>query len=86
MCDEETGQPVPPPEFAFCAFGKPFKLSLEGALESECEDMYEDAYTDLNGVKELQAAVDVFNEANKGVISYEVDYNRKVRLRAAESR
>lgn len=40
--------------------------------------------SDLEGVKELQAALDAFNKANESVVTYSADYKKAVAIPAAE--
>lgn len=77
---EEADEPVDRPEFVFCCTERPFHLNLSSAIESACDDMHEGAMDDIDGVEELQVAVDAFNERNKGVVSYGPDFSRKVRV------
>lgn len=69
------------PDFVHCCKSRPVAgLDLGRILESHCEDAFEDAFDHLNGVDELQTAVDAFNTLNAGVLSWEPDYSRKVRV------
>jgi hypothetical protein len=68
------------PEWVHVTRETPVAINLDHVLESLCEGGYEDMADDLKGVEELQKAVDVFNEANKGVIVYDGDYSRAVRV------
>lgn len=66
-------------EFAYCCKSYPVVvINLGKILEDATEEAFEDAIDHLNGRDELQAAVDAFNEANKAVLSWGVDYSRKV--------
>lgn len=57
------------------------KASIEDLVNCVLEEAWEDAdIDDLNGVEELQKAVDVFNEANAGVSVYMVDYHEALVL------
>jgi len=77
-CDED---PDCRPEFAFCSKPQQRQINLGDVLERLCEDGYEDMGENFYGVKELQAAVDRFNELNKEQMKvYDVDYSRKVRI------
>jgi hypothetical protein len=67
-------------EYAYACTSRCLILDLDNVLENLCEEMHEDAIDDLNGVEQLQAAVNVFNEANKSVLTYDVDYKHKVRI------
>lgn len=50
--------------------------------ERIADNGYEDFDTDdLNGLDDLKAAIEKFNEANKDVVSYEPDYKRAVILK-----
>jgi hypothetical protein len=65
--------------YAFCTTPNRHDLDLGRILENACDDGYEDMEGHLAGTKELQAAIDVFNEANREALtSYAVDYKRKV--------
>jgi ribosomal protein L40E len=69
------------PEFVHCCTSSPVAgLDLDSILESACEESFEDAEDHLNGRDELQKAVDAFNGANKGVLSWDVDFKRKCRV------
>lgn len=51
--------------------------------ERIADDGYEDFDADdLNGLEELKAAIEKFNEANKDVVSYEPDYGVAILLNA----
>lgn len=51
-------------------------------VREQCEnDHYEEASDQLQGLDELQKAVDVFVEANKGFCSYMVDEKKKVSVK-----
>ena len=74
--DEETEVP----EYAWACKKVQFAhVDLDRVLEWISESGWEDfSRDDLNGVDELKAAIDRFNEANKDVVVWEVDYNRAV--------
>lgn len=53
------------PEFVYVAETEPLpKIDIEDFLQNYCEDLYEDAEENLDGVKELAEAFKAFNEAN----------------------
>lgn len=55
------------PEFVYIAETVNIpKLDAEDILERLCEDLYEDAYDNLNGVDEFIQAVNDFNKVNEG--------------------
>lgn len=57
------------------------KATTESLYENMLENMWEDADVhDLNGVDELEAAVEVFNEANKNISVWEPDYTTAVMI------
>lgn len=59
------------------------KLSIEEVTERLTEncDAYEDfSVDDMSGVKELEAAIDAFNAANTGVVSYQPNMKRALVL------
>lgn len=61
-------------------------LDMERIIENLAEDMnYEDAIDNLNGEKELAAAIDAFNLANVGATSYDCDMDRVVRVPRPEA-
>lgn len=68
------------PQFAFCCTSRGLCFHLDNILESATEDMHEDARDDLEGVEALQTAVDAFIEANKSLLTWDVDYKRKVAI------
>jgi hypothetical protein len=77
--DDDDGAELP--EYVWCCKeAKRARISLSSVLENLAEDMYEDAADNFQGVDELQAAVDKFNELNKSVISWEPNYKRMVRV------
>lgn len=52
---------------------------IDNLIEPLLAEMGEDAETsDLNGVEELEKAIDTFNEANKSIVVYMVDYSRAI--------
>ncbi len=73
-----------PPEYLWVAEPQEVIPSLDvgDVVEHWISDRgWEEMETDdLNGVKELQAALDAFVEMNKGVVSYRPDYKRCVLL------
>lgn len=74
-CDE-------PPEYVWAAKNIGLrKATTEDLIERVLEEAWEDADSDdLNGLDELQVAVDAFNEANSGIDVYMVDYNEAIVL------
>ena len=55
------------PEFVYIAETENIPtLDAEDILERFCEDLYEDAYDNLNGTAEFEEAVNTFNKANEG--------------------
>ena len=66
---------------AHCCTEQPFPLiTADRLIESYCDDMDEEAADRLEGRDELDKACAAFSELNKGVISWYVDYKRKVRV------
>lgn len=74
-CDE-------PPEYVWSAKNIGLRqANLEDLTERVLEEAWEDAEPDdLNGIDELQKAVDAFNEANIGIAVYMVDYHEAIVL------
>lgn len=55
------------------------KASVSDITENILDGMWEDAdEDDLIGIMELAAAIDAFNEANKGISFYQPDYTRAI--------
>ena len=81
-CDSDLIDGTPLPTYVWAAVnqGVP-KADLEDFLDRVVQGMWDDAdYDDLNGVDELQAAVDAFNKANEGVAVYMVDFSTAILL------
>lgn len=74
------------PEFVWAAAPKRVitDLRVSEVVEGDISDRgWEDMDTsDLDGVDELQAALDKFVEANKDVVSYELDYSTAILMAA----
>ena len=71
---------VEPPSYAWACenVGIP-KASLSDVTDRVVENMWEGASeSDLNGLDELEAAINAFNDANKSVSMWEVDYSTAV--------
>lgn len=72
------------PEWAWACTANHFaRVDVDDTLQriAEDEDAYEDFdSSDLRGIDELTAAVDAFNKANEGVVSYSPDFTRAVML------
>ncbi len=78
MIDQE-GDDIP--EFVFTCVQRPFrKADIDDVIERCTEESFEGAADQLDGVKELEVAIASFNEANKGMVSYEPDFTRKIRV------
>lgn len=71
------------PAFAHCCVERGFSLDIESILEDATQEMYEDCYDDLNGLDELQQAIDTFNQANESIKTWECDNKRKVAIPTA---
>ena len=68
------------PKYAYGVYFEPIKLDLYYILENACEEHHEDTINSLNSVRELQEAIDKFNENNKLNGSYFEDTNTIVKL------
>jgi hypothetical protein len=68
------------PEYVFVCNVENCTISLREVLDNVADRMFEDWEEHLNGEKELQAAIDKFNEANKDLHSYSPDYKRVVKV------
>jgi hypothetical protein len=69
------------PQWAYCCTEVPLrKMDAHDVTYSVFEEHHEGAEERATGWDELQAALDKFIETNKGIVSYEADYSRKVRI------
>jgi hypothetical protein len=60
------------------------RASSEGIIENLLDNMWEDAdSSDLNGLAELDSAIDAFNEANEGIHVYVPDYSTAILVAAS---
>lgn len=76
-CDEDSSWP----EWVFIARGHAeVMLDIGNILENVCDDGYDDMADDLKGTKELEAAIEIFNKANAGVLVYREDRTKVVRV------
>ena len=68
------------PEYVWaCKNTGVIKASTESLYENMLENMWEDAdVSDLNGVDELDAAVDAFNKANESLSVWNPDYSTAI--------
>ena len=80
LLDHYDDNEVDTPEWAFCCAEKPLHLDADRVIEWATDDHHESVADDLRGVAELTAAIEAFNKANEGVVSWYVDYKRKVRV------
>ena len=56
-------------------------LSVNRILEDATQEAYEDfSFDQLDGIKELENALNVFNELNKNECIYEIDYSKAILL------
>lgn len=53
-------------------------IDPDSVFEQVTEEMFEDAYDHLTGVKEFRSACATFNAANGGLVTYTADYKRAV--------
>jgi hypothetical protein len=68
------------PLFAHCCTSRKFSIDLDSVLENATQEMYDDIADDVDGVTELQDAVDAFNKANESIKTWDPDYKRKVAI------
>jgi hypothetical protein len=74
------------PEFLQPCNKTPFPgIDTESVLETLTENMFEDAYDHLKGIEELEAAVKIFNEKNKSLVSWYADSKKKIRVPETQS-
>lgn len=83
--DGDVDESVTREEFAYCCKSRATVLDIDSALENLTEEMFDDAMDHLNGLDALMAAVEAFNEANKDLLTWDVDYSRKVRIPKQDS-
>jgi hypothetical protein len=74
------------PEYIFICKEQPFPgADIDSIIENVTCEMYEDAADNLNGLEELEKAINAFNEANKNMITYYPDYKRMVKVPKKEN-
>ena len=62
------------------------KASIEDVIDNILDNMWEGSNpSDLSGVDELEAAIEAFNEANRDVAVYGLDYSIAILLDAASA-
>jgi hypothetical protein len=71
------------PLFAHCCTQHGFSIDLDSVLENATQEMYDDVADDVEGVTELQDAVDAFNKLNESIKTWHPDYKRKVAISVA---
>jgi len=86
LADEESGLPEYVwtwPEYVWtCTPDRFVHADVSDITDRMADQAYEDwDPADLNGLEELKAALDKFNEANKDAISYSPDYTKAVLLK-----
>ena len=75
-CYYDEEEDVPEIKYVYTCKTKTFFCDEMNMIEPICEDMYEDAIQDLQGLKELQEAVRIFNEKNKDLETWYPDYRK----------
>jgi hypothetical protein len=69
------------PKYVFVCVPVGLRRIFSGDItQMATEESYEDAADNLEGEKELDAALDAFYEKNKDIVSYEIDYKRAVKV------
>jgi len=53
------------PKYVYGTTKQSIRLDVNNILEYECDNLHEDAYDNLDGIKELREAIEKFNEVNK---------------------
>jgi hypothetical protein len=78
----EPGEVVPP--YVWACDKKPVvSLDINHILENATQEAYEDfSYSDLTGIKELEAAMTTFCEINKDVVVWVPNYKKAVLVNA----
>ena len=75
------------PQWVFVCESKNLpEVDIHNILDVIGDEMFEDWDEHLVGVEKLEAALKEFNTANKGLMSYIIDYKRVVRVPPAEKR
>lgn len=78
--DHDEGGELPKYVWA-CKANHFVRADVSDITERMCDDAYEDFEPDtLNGLDELKAALDKFNEVNAAVCSYQPDYSKAILL------
>jgi hypothetical protein len=79
--DEEHAEGDELPAYIFCCKTIPFrKADVDEVIERCTEDTFEDAADQIEGKDELALALEAFNTANVGLVSYEPDWKRMVKV------
>lgn len=74
---------IGPFEFAYCCESTvACVLDVDDILESATEGAFEEAKEHLNSVEELERCVEIFNTINGGLLSWDWDPKRKIRIPA----
>jgi len=72
------------PKYAWACQSRRFvNVDFDTVVESFQDEAYEDFdSSSLNGVDEFKAAIEAFNEANKGHVAWQPDYTRAILIPA----
>lgn len=80
MQDWYKNQDLKMPKYAYGCYFEPVSLDLDGMLEQATEEHAEDMIDMLDGISELQEAIDKFNEVNKKTGTYYEDLRLVIEL------
>lgn len=80
MVDVYRGYEKDMPKYAYGCHFIPFQLDVDGILESESDDHYDEILENIDGKKELFEAIEKFNKANEKNGSYYQDVMTIVKL------
>lgn len=72
----------PYPAYVHPCSETPFRVDADIVLENATEELYYDAFDDVNGKAEFYAAVDALNKANENMVGYYPMYRQFLRLDA----
>lgn len=83
--EEDDGTQPNRPRYAWCCETTAFcQLDFDSIIENATQEAYEDWDGEVDGAEALKAAIETFNEANKGLVSWHPAYNRALIIQPLE--